>query len=266
MTTYRFIPSPALQPYIDSYAYTEPNNNALHFTMDLLPIGKSFLCIALAERSFISAKQINTTPCNLAGLTTRYHQVMVHPAPTLHVVFKPYGLHYFLKGMDQTEFTNWAVNINDVVPAFANLHDQLLGGKRTPQEYIFILEKWLLGQLSKSLPVSEDIVAICKMIEARKGGIEMPELYDLANTSKRSFNRRFKERTGVTAKQYSRIVRFNQVCRFMKNKADTDISDLVGNYNFFDQSHFIHDFKDFSGYTPTEFHQNIRSLSEHLAA
>lgn len=62
---------------------------------------------------------------------------------------------------------------------------------------------------------------------------------------------RFKVFTGFNPKLYSRIIRFESVIKNHSNARNlTDLSYLN---NYYDQAHFIHDFKSFTGFSPKSF-------------
>ena len=66
--------------------------------------------------------------------------------------------------------------------------------------------------------------------------------------SVRQFERRFKEFTGFRPKLYFRIARFNSLLN--KPFENKSLAQIAYEYGYYDQSHFIHDFKNFSGCNP----------------
>ncbi len=71
--------------------------------------------------------------------------------------------------------------------------------------------------------------------------------------SERTLQRNFLKRTGVSPKTLARVVRMNYLWDKIKNENAFDYQDLVFDGNFFDQSHFIKDFKAITGETPHYF-------------
>jgi transcriptional regulator GlxA family with amidase domain len=70
--------------------------------------------------------------------------------------------------------------------------------------------------------------------------------------SRRQFERNFKACSGFSPKLYTRIIRFQAAAKEygMQYQSLTDIAYRCG---YYDQSHFIHDFKEFSGFHPKEY-------------
>lgn len=71
-----------------------------------------------------------------------------------------------------------------------------------------------------------------------------------SNASKSTLFRKFIKRTGVSPKTMARIVRFNYLWTKINYEQAIDYQNLVFEGNFFDQSHFINDFKAITGETP----------------
>ncbi len=74
-----------------------------------------------------------------------------------------------------------------------------------------------------------------------------------SNTSRRQFQRRFKECIGVAPGTYIRIIKFQKAVQLLRNGHFEKLSDIAYVLNYSDQSHFIREFKNFSGHTPKIF-------------
>jgi transcriptional regulator GlxA family with amidase domain len=70
--------------------------------------------------------------------------------------------------------------------------------------------------------------------------------------SLRQFQRRFKELSGFPPKLYARIIRFGAAMQRYGNNFRS-LTDIAYECGYYDQSHFIHDFKEFSGYHPKQY-------------
>jgi transcriptional regulator GlxA family with amidase domain len=70
--------------------------------------------------------------------------------------------------------------------------------------------------------------------------------------TERQLERLFKKYIGLSPKFYSRIIRFNHIFQLVKEKRISwlEITHLSG---YFDQSHFIRDFKAFTGEEPSQY-------------
>lgn len=78
----------------------------------------------------------------------------------------------------------------------------------------------------------------------------------------RTLQRKFIKRTGVTPKVLMRIVRLNYLWTKINNHYAVNYQDLVFEGNFFDQAHFINDFKSIVGETPNHFFNRNLNIVE----
>ncbi|MBC7886695.1 MAG: helix-turn-helix transcriptional regulator [Ferruginibacter sp.] len=85
-----------------------------------------------------------------------------------------------------------------------------------------------------------------------KGTTKVEELATLNFLSVRQFERNFKSFAGFSPKLYSRIIRFQSAINQYGNKNRT-LTQIAYDCGYYDQSHFIHDFKEFSGYHPQQY-------------
>ena len=110
---------------------------------------------------------------------------------------------------------------------------------------VSFLEKRVRKAQLKQHPVFS---AIADIIHSN-GLATIEKVADQYFISQRQFERKFKEYAGLTPKLFSRIVRFQAACRLFgaQQRSLTGIGYECG---YYDQSHFIHDFREFSGYHP----------------
>lgn len=81
----------------------------------------------------------------------------------------------------------------------------------------------------------------------------LPDILGSFNISERTIQRKFRHRVGVSPKKLIRIVRINALWTKIKDNQPIDYQDLVYLGNYFDQAHFIKDFKAITGETPDKF-------------
>lgn len=84
-------------------------------------------------------------------------------------------------------------------------------------------------------------------------GSSIEELAKLAGLSGRQWRRRCLEETGVTPKQLARISRFRRATSLIKSALASDWAAFAAELGYYDQSHLIHEFQEFAGYTPTAY-------------
>src|SRR5262245_13052130 len=86
------------------------------------------------------------------------------------------------------------------------------------------------------------------------------ELADYCEVSVRQLERGFRHVIGTSPKVFARILRFQQAQRRLMFDPEADLTSLAYECGYFDQAHFIKDFKAFAGQTPTEYAQQMREF------
>ena len=76
---------------------------------------------------------------------------------------------------------------------------------------------------------------------------------DAVGLSAKRFIERFKIEVGLTPKRYCRVRRFQQALMLSNRGRNVDWTRVSMDCGYFDQAHFIHDFRSFAGITPTVY-------------
>ncbi|MEO8475087.1 MAG: helix-turn-helix domain-containing protein [Chryseolinea sp.] len=90
-------------------------------------------------------------------------------------------------------------------------------------------------------------IQLVKQTLANDGKIDLPQLHRQANLSVKQFERRFTAIAGFTPKYYARVARFQSTKRKYVSGNYKTLAELAHACGYYDQSHFIRDFKEFSG-------------------
>jgi len=105
----------------------------------------------------------------------------------------------------------------------------------------------------KQQELDHTIALAIKKIISKNGQLTIGELGAAFHLTQRTFERRFLQAVGVTAKQFATIIQFQQSLEQLTHKSHTKMTDIVYANGFADQSHFIKVFKVFTGRTPFAF-------------
>ncbi|MBV8632698.1 MAG: AraC family transcriptional regulator [Silvibacterium sp.] len=84
---------------------------------------------------------------------------------------------------------------------------------------------------------------------------------DRIGLSHRRFAQLFQTQVGITPKSFNRVLRFQSVLRRVHRASNIDWCGVALDCGYYDQAHFIHDFQEFSGFTPTVY---AARATEHL--
>lgn len=128
--------------------------------------------------------------------------------------------------------------------------EEKLSLSQTDHQRIASVEAFLLSQL-KEKETDRLITEAVTLIYNSKGNIRIKELLEKLHISQSAFEKRFRKLVGATPKKFASIVRFNTVLQDIGK--EKSLLDICYDNNFFDQAHFIKDFKQYTGHTPEDF-------------
>jgi len=120
------------------------------------------------------------------------------------------------------------------------------------KERVKIITEFLEKRIQKSQEQKHAVFSSIKYIIQSKGLVRIEQVADQYFISQRQFERKFREFSGLAPKLFSRIVRFHSACQQFGN-SDKSLTGIAYECGYYDQSHFIHDFKEFSGYHPKHY-------------
>jgi AraC-like DNA-binding protein len=123
------------------------------------------------------------------------------------------------------------------------LEDQL-GEARGDAERLELFEEGLLRRLTEQ-PAAINLSALAAFVHRQRGQVTVQHLADAAGISRQHLARTFGEGIGVTPKMYCRLARFRASLACTGGGAG-----MAADLGYFDQSHMIAEFKEFSGLTP----------------
>lgn len=152
-----------------------------------------------------------------------------------------------------------ACNVSDEMPDLVTLLGQeghvlqeRIMGANNNRERVEIIIPFLEKRLCGLQHSNAAVVHVINELIHKKGQVDVDTLAGACFLSRRQFERNFKNYAGFSPKLYARIIRFQAATKQygMHRKSLTDIAHYCG---YYDQSHFIHDFKEFSGFHPKEY-------------
>jgi AraC-like DNA-binding protein len=149
--------------------------------------------------------------------------------------------------------------------AARELRDRLVEAP-TPTRKFELLEEYLLENVDRPLEkhpaVGYALGAFRRVPHART----IAEVTDEVGLSARRFIEVFEEYVGLTPKLFCRVHRFQRVLRLVHTAREVDWAQVANDCGYFDQAHFIRDFKGFSGVSPTTYLKMRGEHQNHIPA
>ena len=171
----------------------------------------------------------------------------------LGVHFEPGGAFPFL-GFHYSELHNQHITLADLWgERRADRLLCLLNEAPTVERKFRTIERWLVGIASRPLQHHRAVTFAVETFRKNPASSSSAEIADRVGFSQRRFIELFRNEVGVSPKLFCRVERFQHVIHAIGMKADVDWIDLALDHGYSDQSHFNHDFREFSGLRPTEY-------------
>ncbi len=135
---------------------------------------------------------------------------------------------------------------------FGFMREKLLGTADVAERFR-IVEDFLVREFSGKLRVDPCIAYAVGEMTERPDALSIAGMNKRIGYSQKHFTEMFRRSVGVTPKSYLKIMRFQKAVRTIDEKRDLDWGRIALDCGFYDQSHFINDFKHFSGFTPEHY-------------
>lgn len=211
---------------------------------------RNSLCAAVNTR-LLNAKEhhiflvgIQTHPTTIASTAT--------DTGTIGVELTPKGLYHLFK-LNMYEITNRIVSFEELFgPPGARLQNKV-GDAEDPKEKIALLQTALTHLLEQNEKEYTLLDHTLDMLAQTHGVMRVQELAAHFGYTKRYLDRLFQEHVGVSPKSLASILRFQKVYQgWMQHQSPTFFRDQWPTY-YYDQSHFIKEFKRFTGFAPQQY-------------
>ncbi|MEZ5306152.1 MAG: AraC family transcriptional regulator [Pyrinomonadaceae bacterium] len=138
---------------------------------------------------------------------------------------------------------------------FLELRESLIDADAVENRFELV-ESYLLRILGTSIEPNPCVEYAVDSIVNHSPTLSLQDLYTKIGYSQKHFISMFKREVGLTPKKYLRINRFQSIIETVENHTEPKWSEISNACGFFDQSHFINDFRDFSGFTPEQYFKN----------
>jgi len=252
-------PSPLLAPYVKHYWFMSVNSEKQAFER-IIPTGMTCLMFHRGERIFSVSKNQFQSRAFFSGLKTTFSDLSYQgKIDMISVEFRPAGIKAFLK-IPMMELQEQSIGIDVLSDAeLSNLEQQLLETTDF-KTCVFLIEQFLYKRIHQPETYNGEALnevnlkrmnAVIHAIYNGQQNIET--LAQTACLGYKQFKRIFTDYVGANPKDFLRVVRFQKTLHLLQTQSNINLAQLACDCGYFDQAHFIKDFKQFSGYTPTEY-------------
>ena len=239
-------PSPVLQPFVKTFLVIESETGSVS---RVLP--GAAIVLAFCYKGRICCGEQDLPRSVISGL--RKSARVMHYAPgtgNVLVIFQPGGAQAFFRE-PLYEWFGQSLSLDLLIPASESERmEECLALAGDQAARIRLVERFLLDRLTPEKP---DLLVVEAIARIRSGGgmVELPKLLSSFPLSRDSFEKRFRRVTGTSPKQFSSILRLNNLIRNYSPRVS--LTGMAYDAGYFDQSHFIREFKAFTGKSPRRF-------------
>lgn len=261
-----YIPRPPLSDFVDLFWFYE-GYDPPHEKERCLPTGTIELVINLLEDELKVYDRHDTERFQrfrgsvICGAYSEFFVIdTASQGSTMGVHFKPGGAFPFFK-LPACELRDEHVSLETLWGVRAGeLRDRLLEAE-TPESRFRILEQALLAQAARPLARHPAVAFALREFQGVSHGRMVSDVTGQIGLSQRRFIQLFSEEVGLTPKLFCRVRRFQEVLHLIERGQRVEWAEVALACGYFDQAHFIHDFRAFSGLKPTVY---LERQSEHL--
>ena len=255
-------PSTGLESFVKCFWTLEDEAHATIVPQRVVPDGCMEMIIHYGDlyRQFLEDGTTVIQPRSfIFGQITNYIEI----APTgksgiAAARFLPEGLAPFLN-IPVASLENKAVELTHLFGEKAKLLELKVISSTDNNERIQCIEQFLLDQLGQPHRIDNITKSCVDAIVHSHGQLGMIELADKVNSHRRRIERKFSAAVGMSPKQLSRVVRLQATMKMLEQKNFDNLTALALENGYYDQAHFIKDFRDFTGMSPKSFFaENLR--------
>jgi AraC-like DNA-binding protein len=202
-----------------------------------------------------SGKKLKDIPVVLYGQFSEVTNRMIgNNFLVLQVIFFP-GALYRLTAVPSIEFTNQYIDAETIFSTTVREVNEQLFHARDYPAMIEIANTFIRQLIKKQQKPKQLIDAAAILLLNSHQKLTVTTIAKEACLSNKQLERKFKERTGVNPKLYERIIRFDKAFRLKNSQPKFDWLRIAVECGYHDYQHLVKEYKDFTGLSPTAFHE-----------
>jgi len=179
-------------------------------------------------------------------------------AGCIAVCFHP-GMAYPFFSLPMSVLNNNSIPLNDIWGKVIAELEEKLATANDNKVRINIIQTYLLQLLQQTKPDIQ-IGNCINLIQKKPAEISLAKLHQITGYSQRHLARKFNQCIGLSPKEFLKVNRFVSSLRHLKNYPKLSLTQIAYQSGYFDQAHFIHDYKIYAQHTPKEIARSSHIL------
>jgi AraC-like DNA-binding protein len=173
-------------------------------------------------------------------------------------LFKPAHLARFLR-MPLYDLTKKAQDGSLILKELTSLHEQMEAFSTGPQK-IALLDRYFHSQIALMNP-SPGVADKALYLMEQNNIASIEAIASHLGITTRHLEIQFKRQVGLSPKTYARILRFKRIERLLQTRDAAPWKHIAPTREYYDQNHFIKEFKRFTNRTPSSYLQTTFELN-----
>jgi len=181
--------------------------------------------------------------------------ILIQPRGKIGLIavrFHPWGAYHFFD-LPIREFSEKPISAKDIWRGHGSAIEEQILAAQDNEERLNIISGFLIEQLAAHHKRHASVDDVIRLVQQSRGLLSIKELRTKTGFGERTLERAFLSTIGISPKQFSRITRFLNTCRFIKQQTHKSLTQITYECGYYDQAHLIHEFQQFAGITPKEF-------------
>jgi AraC-like DNA-binding protein len=262
------LPSENLQEYVRKYQvfrflFDAPTSPPVKFHAPRPEHCITFYIRDAQKFSYLNSPIIYTYPsCVINGMyTVPIHRYGGNDFWAIKVVLQPSVLFQIIN-LPLSQITNNYINAEEVWGNKIRFVCEQLNTLDTVDEMVCIIETFLKQVLRNKIKETHPIDKVSNYLLNIENGASLDWLASQSCLSLRQFIRKFKERNGISAKTFQRIIRFDKAFRMKNSHPQLDWPSIAIGCDYYDYQHLVKDFNEFTHLKPTAFYELEKTSPE----
>lgn len=252
-----FAPHPDLEAIVKFYWTLEvpfdPNNDR----QKIIPDGCIEMTFNMAEhiKRYVSDTEyiVHRKPMVMGQRTKSYFIEPLGEVDSFAICFYPHGFANFvntpLKDLVDQEVTLAAL----FGEAEATALERQIFAATHAQQRIEMIEAFLLSKLNEATTIENIVKTTVDALMATNGNASINAIAQGDSAKRKQLERDFKKQIGLSPKQLGKVIRLHSALKRMLNDEGESLTHIAYESEYYDQAHFVKDFKEFTGISPKEF-------------
>jgi len=257
-------PNPDLESMVNCYWTLEVPSDPNHKKQRIVPDGTIEMAFILGEdvKRYVSETEYILQPraMVLGQITEPFFIEPTGAVETFAVRFYPYGFAN-LVDVPLKALANKETPIADLFgeeQAAQLYHGILQAGK--VEERIEVIEQFLLEKLVAQPTLDKIVETTLDALVLSNGNASVRSILEDNPSKRRQLERKFVKQIGLSPKQLGKVVRLQAALKMLLRPDGKKLTDIAYACDYYDQAHFIKDFREFTGINPKEFLGNDNML------